>query len=251
MDRPLVSIVMPTHNSGAFLEEAVASVRAQTITDWELLLVDDASTDGSADLARNLQVVDPRIRIFLKAENQGPAVSRNIALEHARGRYIAFLDSDDLWRPKKLERQLALLRCGTARLVYSAYEKVDESGRATGRVIRVPARVDYAGLLRATVIATSSAMIDTERTGPVRMPELRKRQDYGLWLSLLRDGGHALAVEEPLMYLRKRPGSVSSNKISAIYYTWLVYRRCEGLPVGRSLFYMAHYTTRALRKTLV
>ncbi len=251
MSKPLFSVISPVYNSARFLAEAVASVQAQTLDDWELVLVDDASQDGSLELAEQLAARDQRIRVLPLQENVGPAKARNTAIAEARGRYLAFLDSDDIWCPEKLERQLSLLKLSGASLVYSAYEKVNETGARSGRVVQVPSRVSYQDLLRATVIATVTAVVDIERTGPIRMPDIRKRQDYAFWLYLLRNHGMAYGVQYPLAYLRKRPGSLSSNKLSATWYTWRVYREFEHLHIPASLYYLGHYGLRALRKSLV
>lgn len=251
MTAPRISVIMPMHNSAGYLEESVESVRGQILEDWELLLVDDASTDSTPVLARRYQELDARIRLFQHSENLGPARARNTAIEHARGRYLAFLDSDDLWRPRKLDRQMALLQCSQAPLAYTAYEKVQANGETTGREVRVPPRINYSGLLRSTVIATSTAMVDRQRTSVERMPDVRKRQDFAFWLAILKSGQWAVGIEDPLTCLRKRPGSVSSNKLSAVHYTWRVYRQCEQLSIAQSLYFLGHYGLRAFRKSLV
>lgn len=251
MDAPLFSIVMPTYNSELYVEEAVDSVLAQTVHEWELLIVDDCSSDRTMEILRRYEARDSRIRIFQKNENGGPARARNVAIEASRGRYIAFLDSDDAWRADKLKRQLSLFERTGAALVYSGYEKMDQYGGRDNRVVVVPERVDYKGLLKATVIATATAVYDTERVGRVRMPDIRKRQDFALWLKILRMGGEARAVMEPLAFLRKRPGSVSSNKVSAAAYVWRVYREVEGMSVVASLYHFGQYAYRAFLKARI
>lgn len=250
-DRPVFSIVMPTHNSARFVGEAIKSVMQQRYISWELLVVDDASTDETPALLKGFAECDYRIKIRLMESNAGPAKARNVAISSANGRYITFLDSDDIWREDKLERQLALFEATGTPLAFSAYEKIDESGDRIGRVVSVPEAVSYRRLLGETLIATCTAAYDTERVGKVLMPDIRKRQDFALWLKILRAGNVARSVNEPLAYLRKRRGSVSSNKIIAAAYVWRVYRELEELSWARSAYYFARYAYHASVKTMI
>ncbi len=249
LKKNLVSIITPTFNSDEFISEAIESVQRQTYENWEMLIVDDASSDGTCKIVDEFAKNDERIKLMKQLENGGAAVARNVAISEANGRFIAFLDSDDIWQDEKLERQLALFKKTNAPLIYSGYEKIDQYGARKGRIVTVPERINYAGLLNATVIATVTAVYDTRCVGRVLMPNIRKRQDYALWLKILRMGGEACAVMEPLAYLRKRPGSVSSNKISAAKYVWKVYRDVEKLPISASLFHFSHYAYRAFLKS--
>jgi len=248
---PSVSVVMPTYNSERFVREAIESVKQQSMDDWELLIVDDASTDGTPGILRALEALDTRIKVTLCSANGGPATARNLAIAKAKGRYIAFLDSDDIWRRDKLERQLNLFRQTGAPLVYSAYEKINEIGERKGRVVQVPVSVTYDEMLGATIIATCTAVYDTARVGKVLMPAIRKRQDFALWLKILKQAGPARGSAEPLAYLRKRPGSVSSNRLSALGYTWRVYRDHERLSLVRTLVCFTKYTVRAAAKACI
>ena len=251
MDNELVSIITPTYNSKEFIREAIQSVQSQTYEYWEMLIVDDASSDDTCKIVSNFVENDERITLIKQSQNGGAAVARNVAINKAKGRYIAFLDSDDIWMEEKLERQLALFKKTNSPLIYSMYEKIDQFGCKTGRIVTVPARIDYAGLLNATVIATVTAIYDTDRVGRVLMPDIRRRQDYALWLRILRKGGEAHAVMEPLAYLRKRPRSISSNKISGIKSIWAVYREIEKLSVSESLFHFCNYAFRAFLKSRI
>ena len=188
MNKDLVSIITPTYNSSKFIRDAIESVLMQSYQNWEMLIVDDASSDDTCEIINGFVLSDERIKLMRRSENGGAAVSRNAAISVANGRYIAFLDSDDVWREEKLERQLELFQKTNASLVYSGYEKIDESGNKQGRVVTVPESIDYAGLLNATVIATVTAIYDTNRVGRVLMPNIRKRQYYALWLKILRLG---------------------------------------------------------------
>jgi len=242
---------MPTYNSQEFVIAAIDSVVRQEFTAWELLIVDDASHDETPDLLRELGPRDSRIRVFFRKKNGGPAKTRNVAISLAAGRYIAFLDSDDMWREDKLAWQLELFQKTGTPVAFSAYEKVDQFGQRVGRIVTVPDTVSYRQLLGATVIATCTAAYDTAKVGKVLMPDIPKRQDFGLWLRILRAGAVAKAVNEPLALLRKRPGSVSSNKLSAAYYVWRVYRELEGLSFAESAFHFTKYAYHASMKAKI
>jgi teichuronic acid biosynthesis glycosyltransferase TuaG len=250
-NNPVFSIIMPTHNSEEFVISAVDSVIRQSHTSWELLIVDDASTDETISIIHGFAKDDSRIKVFQRITNGGPAKARNLAISESCGRFIAFLDSDDFWREDKLQRQLEVFQRTQTPLAFSAYEKVDESGERIGRVVAVPEAVSYRELLGATVIATCTAAYDSERVGRLFMPDILKRQDFGLWLKILRSGEKARATNEPLAYLRKRTGSVSSNKLSAAAYVWKVYRTLEGLSLAQSAFYFTKYAYHASVKAKI
>ncbi|WP_020146562.1 glycosyltransferase family 2 protein [Thioalkalivibrio sp. ALJ15] len=241
---PVVSVVTPVHNGAAFIRETITSVQAQTWGDWELLVVDDASEDDSAEIVEALAADDERIRVFRLERNEGAAVARNTAIEAARGQYIAFLDGDDLWLPHKLVRQLAFMREAGAAFSYGAYERVDENGRYLSPV-GVPDRLHYRELLKTCYVGCLTAMYDTKVFGKRYMPLIRRRQDYALWLDLLRDGETAMGLNEVLGIYRVRSGSISSNKASTSLYTWRMYREVEGLSLARSAWFFAHQTGRA------
>lgn len=241
---PLVTVVTPVHNAAATLAAAVASVQAQTLPDWEMILVNDGSTDGSGALAASLAAADPRLRRDGWAENRGAAAARNAGIRAARGRYIAFLDADDLWRPEKLAVQIGYMQDTGAPFTFAAIERIDGAGRVLGRS-SVPARVDHAGLLRGNVIPCQTAAYDRAHYGAVEMPPLWRRQDYGLWLALLRQGGEAHGIDRVLASWRMRAGSLSSNKFRAAAGTWEVYRAAEGMGRPRAAWYLAQNLGRA------
>lgn len=247
-EAPLVTVVTPVWNAAAFLGEAAASVRAQTRGDWEHLLVDDGSTDGSRAAAAALAAADPRVRLLAWDDNRGAAAARNAGIRAARGRYIAFLDADDRWHPEKLARQVAYFERSGAGLVFSAYRRIDPAGRPLG-VVAVPARIDRAGLLRGNVIGCLTAVYDTARFGRVEMPPLRRRQDYGLWLRLLEGGGEAHGLAEVLADYRVRPGSLSSQPLGAAAATYALYRHA-GLSPGSAAWHLAQNLARAAAKRL-
>ena len=247
MSRPLVSIITPTYNSSGYICETIASVQQQTEADWEHIAVDDCSQDHTRDLLLEHEQKDSRLKtVFLKS-NQGPAAARNTGIQVASGRYIAFVDSDDLWEPDKLSLQLACMRRPECSFVFGSYYKMMENGPGRA-LINVPERIDYHGLLNSTVIATLTAMYDSLKLGKVFMPDIRKRQDFGLWLRLLKKTPWAYGIQQPLGTLRKRRGSLSSNKPSAMYYTWRVYRECEKLSLCKSIYCFCNYALRAFIK---
>ncbi len=248
---PAVSVIMPARNAAAFVAEAIASIRAQTFRDWEAIIVDDGSTDGTAAILEELARQDPRlvcIRLDAATGGTGAAAARNAALRRARGRYIAFLDADDLWYPQKLARQMALFRAG-AGMVYASYRRIDAKGRHLADV-RVPPSVTYAEALRGNPIGCLTAAYDTAVFGKVEMPPLRRRQDYALWLSLLRAQGAAIGDMQVLAAYRVHPGSLSSNKMKAAMATWHVLHKVEGLPILTASRYFWRYGLRALRRRL-
>jgi len=246
---PVVSVVTPVWNAAATLAETVASVRAQTRGDWEMLVVDDGSRDGSGALARQLAGADARIRVLERGRNGGPAAARNDGIRAARGRYLAFLDADDLWRPEKLAVQIGYMEATGAPFSFAAIERIDEGGRPLGRVA-VPARVDYARLLRGNVIPCQTAAFDRAHYGAVEMPDLPRRQDYGLWLTLLARGGAAHGIQQVLADWRMRPGSLSANKFLAAGGTWRVYREVAGLGRARAAWYLGQNLARGVVKRL-
>ncbi|KJS53532.1 glycosyl transferase [Streptomyces rubellomurinus subsp. indigoferus] len=255
----LVSVVMPVHNSAATLGASVRSVLAQTHADVELLVTDDASTDGSMDLLQDLARADERVRPQAAPEQGGAARARNLAMARARGEYVALLDSDDMWLPEKLERQLAFAAGGDAPLTFTSYFKVDGDhvGEAAdfvpnGRVVEARERVTYRDMLVQDHIGALTAMYDRKVLGTRLMPDMPKRQDYALWLSIMRDGHPARGLREPLaVYRSGRAGSLSSNKLSLVEHNWALYRRHERLSLVRSTMALAGATLHSVRKARI
>lgn len=243
--KPTVSVVMPVYNGELFIAESIRSVMQQSFRDWELIVVDDASADASVDLLQAVCAEDERIRPIQLQQNSGAAVARNTAIESARGRYIAFLDDDDLWVPHKLERQLAFMQETGAAFSYSAYERIDEAGQHL-TPIGVPERVSYRDLCKTNYIGCSTAIYDTQVYGVRLMPLIRKRQDYGLWLDLLRDGQEACGLNKVLATYRVRTVSISSNKASVSAYNWHVYRELEQMSPIKAGYYFCQYAIRGV-----
>lgn len=235
----LVSIVMPAYNSADFIEETITSVQAQTYPHWELLVVDDCSTDATQQVVEGLAQADARIRYERLERNSGAAMARNRAMALAQGSYMAFLDSDDLWHPEKLQRQMRFMTTRGIRLCCTSYEQVDEQGAPTGKVIRAPRRVGYNRLLLDCPVGNSTVMYDVSQLGRFEVPNIRKRNDDALWLRMLRQEKYIWGMPDVLMSYRLRGDSISANKLSLVKYHWMLYRQIEHLSVIRSVFHLS------------
>ena len=240
INHQLVSVIMPAYNCAAYIEEAIQSVLAQSYSYWELLVVDDCSSDQTVALVQRLQQQDTRIRLLQNTTNLGGAGARNRAIEQAKGRYIAFLDADDFWLPTKLEIQIKAMQQHHYAFMFSAYRLVGEQGECLGHV-DVPRRVDYAMLLKHNYIGCLTAIYDTGQLGKIFMPVVRKRQDFALWLQVLKRADAAYGINEPLACYRIRAGSLSGNKKDAFSYYWKVLREVEGLSWLRSAYSIGWY----------
>lgn len=244
----LVSVITPVFNCSRFIGETIESVQAQTHTDWELICVDDCSTDGSVEIVQSYIEKDSRICLIRLDVNSGAAVARNTAIDAAKGRYIAFLDSDDVWLPCKLETQLDQMNRNNVAFCFSAYARIDEQNNVICTV-GVPLQVCYQGMLKTSVIGCLTAIYDTAFFGKVSMPLTRKRQDYALWLKLLKRTDYARGIPEVLALYRVRPGSVSANKLDAARYTWNIYRSIEGFGFWKSTYYFLNYAVRGFLRS--
>lgn len=250
---------MPLHNTAPFVAASVRSVLDQTFPDWELLVVDDRSTDGSVAVVREAAAEDPRVMLTVNPGSAGAAAARNHGTDLARGRYIAFLDSDDLWLPAKLAEQIALHERTGAPLTYSSYFKIDagEHTEATsfapnGRIVRPPLKLTYRHMLRQDYVGFLTAMYDTEVLGKRRFPSLERRQDYAMLLEIFREGHVAHGLHQPLaIYRAGRAGSLSSNKLVAARYNWHLYRNVEALSWLRATAAFVNYAVRSAHKHLI
>ena len=239
-DLGLVSIIMPLYNSEKFLSSSIESVVKQTYKNWELIIVDDRSTDNSLQKAIEYMKKDNRIKIIKLQENSGPAIARNTGIEAANGKFIAFLDSDDIWLPDKLELQLNFMRKTNASFSYTAYKKVNEDGEYRG-IVSVPESVTYKKLLNTNVIGCLTAIYNCENLGKIYMPNIIKHEDYALWLKILKKEVQAFGLNIPLAIYRVRKNSVSSNKLKAAFYQWKIYREIEQLNIIKSIYHFINY----------
>jgi teichuronic acid biosynthesis glycosyltransferase TuaG len=244
----MITVITPSYNTSPFIGATIDSVLSQCFTSWEMIIVDDCSTDDSIDIIESYVVKDSRIKLIKLFENSGAAIARNIAIEAASGRYIAFLDSDDIWLSNKLEKQLYYMLEKDIVFSYSAYNKVDEQGHIVGE-IGVPDKIAYRHLLKVCSIGCLTAIYDTHKLGKVYMPLVRKRQDLGLWLRILKQTDYAYATPGILAQYRVRSNSISANKRVAAQYTWKLYREVERLSFVKSLYYFSHYTVNGVLRT--
>ncbi|MFT6168327.1 MAG: teichuronic acid biosynthesis glycosyltransferase TuaG [Celeribacter sp.] len=240
---PKVSIVMPVLNADQFLEHTLASVRAQTFQDWELIVVDDGSTDQSLDILRKAAANDSRISVLTHAHSRQAGAARNTGLDQATGQYIAFLDADDLWDQTKLATQIDFMTQQACTFSCTAFDVIDIKGRRIG-TRSVPKRVAFNDLLLCNTIGTSTVMIAQDLLGTRRFPALKRRQDYALWLTVLSQDQDCLGLDIPLTRYRRHSGSLSASKLRAIVATWGVYKTLPGLGFGRALWSYANYVVR-------
>lgn len=231
----LVSVIMPAYNSEKYIAESIKSVLAQTYQNWELIIVDDCSTDRTKEIVRNFN--DTRIKFFENDVNSGADVARNRAISEARGRWLAFLDSDDIWKPEKLEIQLEFMHNTGAEFSFTAYRQVDESGNYTGKTCIPPKTIDYKKMIRsACPIGNLTVIYDTRRIGKIMVPHIKKRNDFALWLQILKKIDVGFGTTDVLAFYRIRNDSLSGNKFKLLKYHWELYRKIEGHSIVRSIY---------------
>ena len=247
----LVSIITPVYNAEEFIVQTIESVQAQTYSDWELLLIDACSTDSSAELIKSFTDNDNRIRYVKLNKNSGAAVTRNTGLAMAKGRYIAFLDSDDIWKAQKLEKQMELIKEKDIGFVFTSYRYVMQDGSPMSKVARAPEKIDYNGLLKNTIIGCSTVLIDKKLIGDFRMANVRRGQDTATWLQLLKKTDYAYGIYDDLVWYRVVSGSLSDNKFTAIKRTWNTYRNVEHLSLPKAMYVFVFYAYNAVKKRLI
>lgn len=246
----LISIITPCYNAAPFIAQTIESVLSQTYPYWEMLIVDDCSSDGSLSIIEQYAKKDSRIRYLQTNKPSGsPTLPRNVGIKEARGRYIAFLDSDDMWLPNKLSDQLKIFEESEAAIVFSNYEKVNISGKRCGREIIAPCEVDYHLLLKGNCIGCLTAMYDTALTGKMFFKKIG-HEDYVCWLSILKQGYKAQNTNTVTALYRVGDHSVSSNKLKAMCWQWNILRNEMNLPSYKAVYYFIHYMVRALAKAM-
>ncbi len=248
----LISIIVPVYNAGLYIEETIDMVCAQTFQEWELILVDDCSGDNSRELIEHRAAQSGgKIRIIGKSVNEGAAKARNTGIEAARGRYIAFLDADDIWLPDKLEKELAFMKEKQAAFAFTAYEFGDRNAKGTGKVVHVPPALTYKEALSRTIIFTTTVLIDTRQISRelILMPDV-KSEDTATWWKILRSGVTAHGLNEVLAIYRRPEKSLSSNKLEAIRRIWNLYRREEKLSLPGSVYHLFFWAMGATLRRL-
>ncbi len=253
MREKLVSVIMPTYNAGKYLADSIESVLSQTHSNLELLITDDCSTDNTRDILESYSKKDKRVKVLYLDKNSGPGIARNKSIERANGRYIAFCDCDDRWFPDKLEKQIAHMTRKDCALCSSSYLICDEQNQVTGINIS-PKHITLGMLKRDNKIGCLTAIYDIERLGhKFYMPAIRKRQDWALFLNILKECQICFCLTEPLAYYRQRPQSVSSNKLSLVKYNVNVYETVFGYTWLKSYLYfflrfLPTYTFKVLKR---
>lgn len=244
---PVFSVVMPAYNSERYLEAAVRSALAQTLTELEVIIADNGSTDRTAAIAGALAKEDSRVVLLDAGGKAGAAFARNTAVSAARGEYVAFLDSDDLWMPEKLERQYEAMRDGDDVICCTAAQCIGADGTVSGRRFDVPDRTDRHSLMYGNVVVTSSAAVRREDALRCPMKSGPFHEDLACWLSMLENGGTVRGIREPLTLYRLTPHSLSRNKLHSAVMTWRTYGEA-GIPPFRRLAPFAGYITHGLRR---
>lgn len=247
---PSVSVIMPAFNVEKFVERSVQSVLSQTYVDLELIIVDDGSTDDTASIIRKLASTDKRIRLAFMAKNRGVARCRNRAIEMASGRYLAFLDSDDLWHSSKLEEHLKFMQRKGAAFSFTSYKVLGADGRDKG-TRKAPKLVTYEELLRCCPIGCLTVMYDTDRVGKVYNSVMRKRQDWATWLAILKQCGVGYGYQKPLSVYQLRKNSLSANKLFLFKPIWHLYRVDQNLSFMSSARYCAVYAFNGLCRKFI
>tara|TARA_R110001632_G_scaffold164240_3_gene282636 strand:+ start:114 stop:908 length:795 start_codon:yes stop_codon:yes gene_type:complete len=228
-EQPLVSIITPLYNAQDFITQTIESIQAQTYQNWEQIIVDDLSTDGSVGLVKELAAKDGRIRLITLSRNCGAAEARNKATTLATGDYIAFLDADDCWHPEKLEKQISFMKANNCDVSFTSYVQIDESGKPIGkRIIALP-KLSYSKQHLNNYIGNLTGIYKAAQIGKIIAPNIRKRQDWAVWLEAIKKSGKpALGIQEDFAYYRVRIGSISANKMNLIKYNFQFYRTYLG-----------------------
>lgn len=247
-----VSIVTPSWNSEKYIEETIKSVQNQTYENWEMIIVDDCSTDRTVEIVEAISRANPRIRILRQTVNGGAAKARNKSMQAATGRFIAYLDADDIWKPDKLEKQVQFMiekECGFS---CTSYEVIDDEGKALKKYVHMLPKVDYAGFLTNNLLQTVGIMVDTTIVDKkyLVMPDIRRRQDAATWLNILKAGFECYGLDEILAEYRRATNSLSSDKFKAAKGIWHLYRDIENLPLMFSCYCFARYAALAVWKRI-
>ncbi len=246
----LVSIITPSYNSAKFIGETINSVLSQTYHNWEMIIVDDCSNDNTVDIIREYIWKDSRIKLIENKVNVGAAETRNEALRVANGRFIAFLDSDDLWLPRKLEDQIEFMHNNDIAFSFTDYEVIKENGMSTNKIIKVPRKINYNQYLSNTIIGCLTVVIDKDKVDYFEMPNIKSSHDMALWLLIMKKGFKAYGLQKCLSKYRLVSTSNTAKKWKAAKDVWRVYRNIEKLSLLRSMISFSGYAFNAIRKRL-
>lgn len=241
MQLPLVSIITPTFNAGKFIASAITSVQNQTYTNWEMIIIDDCSSDGTVDLVTEIIKIDPRVKLIKLQNNSGTGIARNTGLKEAAGAFIAFLDSDDLWKPSKLEKQLAFMKVNNQPFTFSFYDCINEQSEPIGKLVQAPLNLSYFQLFFCNFVGNLTGIYEVSFFGKIPIASTRKRQDWMMWLTILQKVGSAKPVPESLASYRVRKNSISASKFDLIKYNFAVYRNFHKLNLFVATIIMAGF----------
>lgn len=247
----LISIILPTYNSETFISETIFSVINQTYQNWELIIIDDCSTDNSILIVDSFLKNEKRIKFFKNKTNSGAAISRNIGLENSSGRFVSFIDSDDVWELNKLEIQIKFMIVNNYPISFTEYSLIDEKGIALNKTMKVVKEIDYYGYLKNTIIGMSTSMIDMTKTEKFEFKNIRTRHDTYLWITLLKRGLIAQGLNKTLVNYRVRKDSISANKYKAARQVWKLYYNFEKLGLLKSTYYFSYYIYNAIKKRIL
>lgn len=250
LEENFISIIVPVYNAASYLEETIRSIQRQSIQSWEVIFIDDASTDKSVKLIR--KYCSEKIRLIELKKNQGAAAARNAGIRAARGRFLCYLDADDYWSADKLKKQYLFMQEKRCAFSFTGYEFADSSGKRNGKVVHVPEQLTYKEALTNTTISTITVMLDRKQIPDelLFMPEDCSREDTATWWRILRNGYTAYGLDEAMSVYRRHKGSHSANKLRAVMGTWRMYRKQEGLSIGKTMVCMMGYLMRAVRRRL-
>ena len=236
----LVSIIMPAYNCKDFIGVALDSVVNQTYQNWEVIVVDDCSTDDTVEVIKEYIKKDNRIKYYKLEKNSGAAIARNMAIDFATGKYIAFLDSDDVWFSEKLTKQISFMKENNYGFTCTSYTKIDEQGKYLNRTIVAKPKSNYGEILK-TCPGNSTVIYNAEKLGKFKIPDIKKRNDYVMWLQVIKNEKYLYGIKEPLGSHRIRKEGISNNKKSLVEYHWKVYREIERLPLLKSVYLIFYW----------
>jgi len=248
---PKVSVITPAYNAEQYLDKTIESVLAQTFLDWEMLIVDDCSLDHTYELASSYADKDTRIKVIKAPKNGGVAAARNIALSVADGQYIAFLDSDDIWLPNKLEKQVEFMKSNHYAFSYTDYQCFDSSSGQKGKIVRCPKTMSANDILKNTAIFCVTVMVDKTMTGVFKMPPLTHTEDNCTWYDILSRGFDAYKLPEVLALYRVGNASLTKNKGKSAKLQWSTYRKFYNFSVLKSGYYFFFYALNAIKKQIL
>lgn len=244
--KPLVSIITPSYNSKDFIGETIESVLNQTYKNWEMLIIDDCSTDKSPKIIEEYLKIDSRIKYLKNEKNSGPATSRNLGLNNSKGEYIAFLDSDDIWFEEKLQIQIEYITKNKVDILHNNYYFCDENGDVI-KEIKNDYKLDYKKILKSNQIKTSFLIIKKGVLKNIRFKNI-KHEDYAFFLDFLRTGRECFCIQKPLGKYRINSTSISSNKIKSAIWTWNIYKDYEKFNLIKAGYYFINYALNGILK---